>query len=135
LGGVGAAWSRSGACWEDALAEAVEGGWAVGAALGGFDLVVDSFGVAVGGWLVEVGERLLAPEPNAVGEGVEGGDLGPVDGGGEAVEAALGLVSVLRSVDRPEGFLEAPGLGQQRLAFERLAEPPPLALCEPLAGL
>jgi hypothetical protein len=83
----------------------VEGGQSVGAAFDDFDLVDDSFGVAVGGGLVEVGEELFAPVPDPVGEGVEGGDLGPLDGGEEGVEAAFGLVPVLRSVDRPEGFL------------------------------
>jgi hypothetical protein len=55
--------------------------------------------------VIEVGEELLAPVPDSVGEGGEGGDLGPLDGGGEGVEAAFGRIPVLRSVDRPEGFL------------------------------
>ena len=70
-----------GACYEDAATEAVEAGQSVGAAFDHLDLVDHSFGLAVGGWLVEVGEQLLAPVAQPVGEGEEGGDLCPLDRG------------------------------------------------------
>jgi hypothetical protein len=72
----------------------LEAGQAVGAAFDHLDLIDDAFGVAVGGRLVEVGEQLGAPEPDAVGEGAEGGELRAVDRAEEALEAALGLVTV-----------------------------------------
>jgi hypothetical protein len=83
------------------LTEAVEGGKAVGPALDHLDLVDHSLGVAVGDRLVEVGEQLFAPEPDALGEGGEGGDRCPVDGGEEAGEPLLGLVAAkVRRVPR-----------------------------------
>src|SRR5256885_14059922 len=60
------AWSRSSACYEDALSEAVEGGEAVGSSFDHLDLVGDAFGVAVGDRLVEVGEQFFAPEPGCL---------------------------------------------------------------------
>jgi hypothetical protein len=73
------------------MAEGGEGGDAVGAALDDVDRGDDALGVAVGGRLVEVGQRLLAPETDAVGERVEGGQAGVVDGGQERLEAQLGV--------------------------------------------
>src|SRR5205809_620572 len=112
----------SAACYEDALAEAVEGGEAVGPSLDHLDLVDHSLGVAVGDWLIEVGEQFLAPEPDAFGEGGEGRDRCSVDGGEEAGEPLLGLAAAGRAVDRAEGFLESPRFGEQRLGFEEFAE-------------
>jgi hypothetical protein len=67
------------------LAEAFEGGHAVGAALDHLDLVDHPFGVAVGGRLVEVGEQVGAPEADAVGERLEGRQPCAVEGGEEVV--------------------------------------------------
>jgi hypothetical protein len=79
----------------------------VGAALDQFDLVDDSFGVAVCGRLVEVGEQFGAPEPDAVGEGGEGRELCALDRGEEAVESALRLVAVRGVIDRANACLSA----------------------------
>lgn len=111
----------------------MEGGYRVGAALDHFDLVDDAFGVAVGGGLVEVGEQLSTPESDALGEGGEGGELCALDSREEALESALGLVSVRCAIDRPEGLLERSGLGDHGLALGQFAEPAPFALAEPLA--
>jgi transcriptional regulator with XRE-family HTH domain len=43
------------------LRKPVKVGKSVGAAFDDFDLVDDPFGVSVGGWLLEVGQQLLAP--------------------------------------------------------------------------
>ena len=118
-----AGWRRvvlSAACYDDALAEAGEGGQSVGAALDHLDLVDDAFGVAVGGRFVEVGQQLVAPDADALGEGVEGGQAGALDRGEEGVEALFGAAAVGGPVDGAEGLLESPRLGDQRLVGEQL---------------
>jgi hypothetical protein len=55
-----------------------------------------------------------------------------VDGGEESFEALLGADSVGGAVYRAECFLEAPGLGEDWVAFEQFGEPATLALGEPL---
>jgi hypothetical protein len=87
-----------------ARAETREARRSVGAALDHLDLVDNALGVAVRGLLVEVGEELGAPEPDALGEGGEGGQLGAVDRGEEALEAALGLGAVRGLVDLAGGL-------------------------------
>jgi hypothetical protein len=126
---------RSSACYEDALTEAVEGGQAVGPSFNHLDLVGHSFRVAVGEWLVEVGEQFFAPESDAFGEGGEGRDRRSVDGGEEALEPLLGFDAAGRAVDRAEGFLETPRFRDQWLRLEQLAERAPLLEAEPFARL
>src|SRR3954452_5550443 len=116
-------------------AEGGEGGDAVGAALDHLDLVDDALGVAVGGRFVEVGQQLLAPEADPLGERVEGGQAGAVDRGEEELEASLGGAAILGAVDVAECLLQAPRLGDDRVALEQLAEASALALGEALAGL
>jgi hypothetical protein len=104
------------------MAEAVEGGQAAGSSLDQLDVVDHSLGIAVGDRLVEVGEQFFAPEPDAFGEGAEGGDRCSVDGGEEAPELLLGLGAAVRAVGRAEGLFEAPRFGDQRLCLEEFAE-------------
>jgi hypothetical protein len=77
----------------------------VGAALDDLDLVDDALGVAVGGRVVEVGQQLAAPKADAVGEGVEGGQVGALDGAQERLEAPLGLGAIAGAVDVAEALL------------------------------
>lgn len=126
---------RSAACYDDALAEAGECGQSVGAALDHLDLVDDAFGVAVGGRLVELREQLRAPQPDAVSECAEGRNVCATDGAQERVEPSLGLETIGGPIDRAEGFLQAPRLGDQRLVREELAELPALMGGEPVACL
>jgi hypothetical protein len=116
------------------LPEGGEGGDAVGGSLDDLGLVDGALGVAVGGRLVEVGQQLLSPEAEALGEGIEGGQAGTVDGGEGELEAPLGLGAIGGEVDVAEALLQAPGLGDQRVALEQLAQAPALALVEALAG-
>jgi hypothetical protein len=51
------------------------------------------------------------------------------------VEATFRLALVGGAVDRREGFLQRPGLGDQRLALEQHAEPAALALAKPSLAL
>ena len=88
---------QSAACYDDALAEAAEGGQSVSLTFDHLDLVDHALGVVICRGFVEVGERLSAPLANAVGEGVEGGDLRALDGGEEVVEAALGRRGLRRA--------------------------------------
>ena len=126
-------WSWSAACYDDALAEAGEGGQSVGAALDHLDLVDDAFGVAVGGRLVEVGQQLLAPDSDALGEGVKGGDARALDRGEERVEALFGAAAVGCPVDGAERLLQSPRLGDQWLVGEQLDQASPVAFGEPFA--
>src|SRR5712691_7720280 len=122
----------SAACYEDPCSEALEAWQSVGAALDHLDLVDHSFGVAVRGRLVEVGEQLFAPAAEAVREGGEGGDRRPLDRRLEGTQPPLGLLPVAGAVDGAEALLQPPGLGQHGLGLEELAECAPLALAEPL---
>jgi hypothetical protein len=64
------------------------------------------------------------PEADALGEGLEGGQAGAVDGGEEELEAPLGLGAVAGAVDVAEALLRVPGLGDDRVALEQLAQAP-----------
>jgi hypothetical protein len=62
--------------------------------------------VAVGGRLVEVGQRLLLPDADALGEGVEGGQGDAVSGGEERLQAPLGVGAIVRAVDTADRTAE-----------------------------
>ena len=85
---------RSATGYDDAFAEASEGGQSVGATLDHLDLVDDALGVPVGGRLVEVGEQLLAPGADAFGERVEGREAGVLNRDEKRLESLLGVRSV-----------------------------------------
>ena len=74
--------------------------------------------------------QLLAPVAQAVAEGEEGGDLRAFGCVQEELESALGVFAAVGAVDGAEAFLQPPGLGEQRLALEELAERAALLLCE-----
>ena len=64
------------------------------------------------------------PSANAL----KAGSCGAGDRGEEALEPSLGLDSVPGAVDGAETLLERPGLGQEGLVLEELAEAASLTL-------
>jgi hypothetical protein len=99
------------------------------------NLVDHPLGVAVRARLLEVGEQLGSPGRDAPREGAEGRNRRTLHRGQKEFEAPLGLGAVACGVDRAKRFLQAPGLGQQRLGGEELAARAALALAQALARL
>ena len=81
---------------------------------------------------MEIGQQLFSPAADAAGEGVEGGKAGAVSGGEERVEALLSVSAIFGAVYVTEALLQAPGLGEDWLAFEEFAQPSALALSRPV---